>query len=69
MNTAERFIRFAAECKDMAKFTRTPENKTVWMRMAERWLQCAELHDRQTSAVHEVNLAKRNRRPERNLAQ
>jgi len=37
MDPSEKFLRFAAECELMAKFTRSPENKTVWTRMAERW--------------------------------
>jgi hypothetical protein len=43
---SEKFLRFAAECELMAKFTRSPENKTVWNRMAERWVRCARLYDR-----------------------
>jgi hypothetical protein len=27
MNTSDRFLRFAAECEVMAKFSRTPENR------------------------------------------
>jgi hypothetical protein len=61
MNLSENFMRFAAECELMAKFARIPENRTVWIRMAERWLRCAELNDRQTSAAHDANLAKRHR--------
>jgi hypothetical protein len=41
MNTSEKFLTFAAECELMAEFT-----------MAERWLHCAELFDRQRSAAH-----------------
>jgi len=61
MAASENFARFAAECELMAKFTHIPENKTVWIRMAERWLRCAELNDRETSAAHHANLAKRHR--------
>ena len=43
MNTAERFLRFAAECEAMAKFTHSRENKTVWHQLAERWLRMADL--------------------------
>ena len=42
MIPAEEFRRHAAECKHMASFTHDRENKAVWNRMAERWLQCAE---------------------------
>ena len=59
MNPAEEFVMFAAECESMAKFTHTPENKALWKRMAERWLRCAELYDRQNSAAQQGNSAKR----------
>jgi hypothetical protein len=61
MNPSEKFVTFAAECKLMAKFTHTPEDKAVWRRMAERWLRCAELSERETSAAHHAYLAKRQR--------
>ncbi len=62
MNPSEKFMRFAAECELMAKFTRNPENKTVWTRMAERWLRCAQLYDREASIAHSSSLsAKRHR--------
>ena len=61
MNMSEDFVRFASECELMAKFTSVPENRTVWIRMAERWLRCAQLNDRQTSAARVANLAKRHR--------
>ena len=47
MNASDRFLRFAAECEVMAKCTPSPENEVVWHRMAERWIQCAELSERQ----------------------
>ena len=50
MNTSEKFMRFAAECEFMAKLTRDRSNKTVWRQMAERWLRCAELLDRQSAS-------------------
>jgi hypothetical protein len=49
MDASERFLRFAAECELMAKFSPSPKNKTVWRRMAERWVRCAELVERQYS--------------------
>jgi hypothetical protein len=61
MNPSEKFVRFAAECELMAKFTRSPENRTVWTRMAERWLRCAQLYDRESSAVQAASTAKRHR--------
>jgi hypothetical protein len=61
MNPSEKFMRFAAECEHMAKFTRSPENRTVWIRMAERWMRCAQLYDRESSAVHSASVARRHR--------
>lgn len=61
MNPAERFIRFAAECEWMAKFTPSPENKIEWARMAKKWLRYADFYDRQTSAAHRGSLTKRHR--------
>ena len=63
MDPSEKFIRFAAECELMAKFTHDPENRTVWTRMAERWLRCARLYDRESSMVQSSGAAKRHRMP------
>ncbi len=52
MNASEKFLRFAAECEFMAKFTRNPKNKAVWTNMAARWLRCAELFDRESLVEH-----------------
>ena len=43
MVPSEEFLRHAAECKNMAEFSRDPESRAVWRRMAERWVRCAEL--------------------------
>jgi hypothetical protein len=51
MNPSEEFRRHAAECQQMAKFTRDPASKATWNRMAERWLHCAEVFQRESSAV------------------
>jgi hypothetical protein len=61
MDPSEKFVKFAAECESMAKFTHTAENTEVWKRMAERWRRCAEVYDRQSSMSHQVNTAKRHR--------
>jgi hypothetical protein len=63
MDPSEKFLRFAAECEHMAQFTRTPENKTIWSSMAERWIKCAELIDRQSSQAQHDGVAKRHRKP------
>ena len=62
MNTSDRFVRFAAECEVMAKFSRSPENRAIWSSLAQRWLRCAAFMDRQESNEHRVNSAKRHKR-------
>ena len=37
MNPSEEFLRHAADCQRMAKFTHDPTSKVTWTRMAERW--------------------------------
>jgi hypothetical protein len=69
MDPSEKFQRFAAECERMAKFTHSPENRTIWTRMAERWMRCAELYERQSSAVHAAGSAKRHRAATHSLTQ
>jgi len=68
MNTSEKFLRFAAECEFMAQFTHNPKNKTAWRDLAERWLRCAELFDRQISSAHYGSTTKRHRKPTRSWA-
>ena len=45
MNTSDRFLRLAAECEVMARFSRTPETRAVWSGLAQRWVRCAKLVD------------------------
>ena len=40
MNPADEFLRHAADCQQMAKFTRDPASRATWQRMAERWRHC-----------------------------
>lgn len=47
--TVEDFQRFAAECEAMADGTRNQKDKEVWIRLAERWLKCATLAERDES--------------------
>jgi hypothetical protein len=62
MNASEKFYRFAAECEFMAKLTHNPNNKTIWIHMAERWIRCAELFDRQSSTAEPDGSMKRHRK-------
>ena len=68
INPPEEFLKHAAECELMAKFARKPEDKESWRRMAERWLRCAELVDRQSSEAHDASVVKRHRKPVRSWA-
>ena len=49
--TADHFQRFAAECRAMANGTRNPRDKEVWVGVAERWLRCATLMQRDEEDV------------------
>ena len=68
MNPSEKFLNCAVECQLVAKWAHTPEDKAVWIQMAERWLRCAELYDHESSAAHYAHLAKRHRAPARDWA-
>jgi hypothetical protein len=63
MNPSEEFLRHAADCAQMAKFTRDPESRATWSRMAERWLDCAERFKIQSQAAHRNPAKSRHRRP------
>ena len=62
MILAEEFLRHAADCERMAKFTHDRDNKSAWNGMAERWLRCAEWAKKQSSATHNGDKAKLHRR-------
>jgi hypothetical protein len=62
MDPSERFLRFAAECELMAKFTHSRENKVVWTRMAERWVRCARLYEGKNAPVR-ASSTRRQRAP------
>ena len=62
MILSEEFMRHAADCERMAKFTRDHENKSVWNGMAERWLRCAELAKKHSSATHNGDKVKSHRK-------
>jgi hypothetical protein len=65
MNSAEKFRRFAAECRAMAELTRSAENKATWDHLAARWVQYAESIDISSSAAMLDRMARRHRRPVR----
>jgi len=51
MNPSEEFLRHAADCQRMAKFTRDRASRETWNRMAERWVRCAEVFKSQRAAA------------------
>lgn len=61
MHATDRFLRFAAECQVMAKFTRNPKDKAVWNGLAQRWRRCAELVDQEFPTIHRASPARRQR--------
>jgi hypothetical protein len=48
MHPLEEFLKHAAECKRMARFAREPQDRATWRRMAERWLRCAEVFEKES---------------------
>jgi hypothetical protein len=53
MHPPDEFRKHAADCMEMAKFSRDPEDKAMWKRMAERWLRCAERYAGQSLAARD----------------
>jgi hypothetical protein len=64
MSVSDRFLRFAAECEQMAKFTKSAENALTWQRMAERWIRCAELDEQHSAMADTAGAMKRHRKSE-----
>jgi hypothetical protein len=63
MNPQEEFLRHAADCEQMAKFTHDKASRLTWNRMAERWRQCAWKFESQGRSGGPNNAsAKRHRR-------
>lgn len=65
MNPSEEFLRHAADCEQMAKFTRDPQSRATWQRMAERWLTCAERFKSESLAAQNAPI----KRPRRAAAE
>jgi len=63
MTSHEEFLRHAAECTSMAKFSRDPHSKAVWSGMAQRWVRCAELAKKQDLFLSQSHRANSHRRP------
>jgi hypothetical protein len=63
MVPSEEFLRHAAECEYMARFSRDPASRVEWSCMAERWVRCAELARKQDPSPHNSGKAKLHRKP------
>jgi hypothetical protein len=63
MSAAEKFRKFAGECRAMAKSARSRESKAIWDGLAVRWVQCAELNELRSSMATVDRMARRHRRP------
>jgi hypothetical protein len=61
MNPCEEFLKHAADCQQMAKFTRDPESRATWNRMAQRWIDCAERFKIETQAIARAPLLRQQR--------
>ena len=53
MILSEEFLKHAAECRQMADATSDKKIRDMWVRLAERWVFCADL------AEHESQSARR----------
>ena len=62
MNPQKEFLGHASECEQMARFTRDPESRITWNRMAERWRRCASKIKRDSEAAGEHAPRKKYRR-------
>ena len=67
IDPSDEFLRHAADCQRMAKFTRDPQSRETWSRMAQRWTECAERFTHQRESIQRPAL--RHRRPPRSWAQ
>jgi hypothetical protein len=55
MELTKQFLKHAAECEEMARFTRDLESKATWQRMADRWRRCADVLAREDAARQRAN--------------
>jgi hypothetical protein len=63
MSAAEKFRKFASECRAMAEFARSRESKATWDGLAARWVRCAELTELRSSMETFDRIARRHRKP------
>jgi hypothetical protein len=63
MIPSEEFMRHAAECEYMSRFSHDPASRIVWSRMAERWVRCAEFARKRDLSAHSSGKAKLHCKP------
>jgi hypothetical protein len=51
MDATNKFIKFAAQCEEMAKSARGDDEKSAWHDLALRWRRCAETNDSRYAAL------------------
>jgi hypothetical protein len=63
MSAAEKFRKFASECRVMAEFAGSRESKAIWDGLAARWVRCAELNELRWSTETLDRIARRHQKP------
>ena len=63
MDATDKFMKFAAECEQMARRASGRADKSTWRELAQRWQRCAELRQSQGTALHDSRLARRHQQP------
>jgi hypothetical protein len=69
MNLTDEFLKHAADCEQMAKFTLDPASKVTWNEMAERFHRCAAKFTSQSLVTRNAILTKRHRNHGSRLAE
>jgi hypothetical protein len=62
MVPSDEFLRHAAECESMARFSRDSQSKAMWSAMAQRWCRCAELAKQYNPPMRKEMKVKQHRR-------
>lgn len=68
MDLDKEFRNHAYECRRMAEFTRDPETRGTWARMAERWERVAEQRAETERCAAEARQAQARRRASRSYS-
>ena len=65
MDLFDEFRRHADECSKLAKQARTSSDRKIWQQMAARWVQCAEVVERDVAASRNATLHQHRKPPAR----